>query len=512
MSKHEDLKSSSVQSSDADHSLWSSGNGTLEEAKTTLGRQDIASQLHILLVVCLSAVLSGLGLTCLASSLSVIMPSLSGNDYPWAVSSYAIANMAFIPICGDIAEVFGVFPAMMISTTLFLLGSILCGCTQNVLWLISARVVQGSGGGGLLLLPSIIIADLVPSHRQHFTKSLYLTMLIFAVSVGPLFGNVLAVAHAWRWIFIIKIPLVLVLSGTSFWCRKAGHFSTRVSVLSDFRRMDWTTDILMTVGSVLVGVALTKAYATLLWTSVHVLAPLIAGLYLVCLAVLLGGFPSARSLVPRSIMSNLTTISALVQNILISFVFFTLIYYLPVYYQGCQGSTLTMSGVKLLAIALPASLSALLAGLSSTYLSGYRAQCYIGWILSTLGCGLMTIVQADSPSSYTIAFPILAAMGCGAVYLTTDSPLLVPLPKSSRHGALVLGTFNKSLGAMAGILVNAELLQRGLVDRSQDIPSGQSFYEIASHVHILAAPDKATVQTAVGDSLSAIWHATLGVG
>ena len=46
---------------------------------------------------------------------------------------------------------------MIFATCLFLFGSILCGCAQNMNWLVAARVVQGLGGGGCLTLATVII-------------------------------------------------------------------------------------------------------------------------------------------------------------------------------------------------------------------------------------------------------------------------------------------------------------------------------------------------------------------
>jgi MFS family permease len=41
---------------------------------------------------------------------------------------------------------------MIFATCLFLFGRILCGCAQDINWLVAARVVQGLGGGGCLSL------------------------------------------------------------------------------------------------------------------------------------------------------------------------------------------------------------------------------------------------------------------------------------------------------------------------------------------------------------------------
>jgi MFS family permease len=78
---------------------------------------------------------------------------------------------------------------MIFAIFLFLLGSILCACANNMNWLVAARAVQGLGGGGCLTLTTLIISDTTTLRE----RPKYLAMGAFAWALGTNIG----VGH-WR--------------------------------------------------------------------------------------------------------------------------------------------------------------------------------------------------------------------------------------------------------------------------------------------------------------------------
>ena len=73
---------------------------------------------------------------------------------------------------------------MIFAICLFLFGSILCGCAQNMNWLVAARVVQGLGGGGVLTLATVIISDITTLRE----RPKFLAMGAFAWALGTNIG------------------------------------------------------------------------------------------------------------------------------------------------------------------------------------------------------------------------------------------------------------------------------------------------------------------------------------
>jgi hypothetical protein len=115
--------------------------------------------------------------------------------------------------------------------------------------------------------------------------------------------------------------------------------------------------------------------------------------------------------------------------------------YLPVYFQACLGASPIASGVDLFGIAFTASPFGMLSGISVAQSGRYRPQIWLGWALSVIGIGLMTLLKADSPRSYALGFEVVAGGGIGMVLYTTYFPVLAPIQVEFNAQALAFFTF-----------------------------------------------------------------------
>jgi MFS family permease len=73
--------------------------------------------------------------------------------------------------------------------------------------LIASRVLQGLGGGGLMVLSQALIGEIVPPrHRARYQA--YFAIVFTASSVGgPVIGGVVVHYADWRWLFLANVPL-----------------------------------------------------------------------------------------------------------------------------------------------------------------------------------------------------------------------------------------------------------------------------------------------------------------
>ena len=80
--------------------------------------------------------------------------------YAWVGSAYLLANAASVPSWGKLSDVFGRKPIILTADVIFLCGSIICGVSGSATTLIAGRIVQGLGGGGVVVLVHICVSDL----------------------------------------------------------------------------------------------------------------------------------------------------------------------------------------------------------------------------------------------------------------------------------------------------------------------------------------------------------------
>ena len=81
-------------------------------------------------------------------------------DYTWIGSTYLLAAAAATPTWGKISDIFGRKPVLLTANIVFFVGSLICGVSANIAMLLAGRVIQGIGGGGLIILVNICISDL----------------------------------------------------------------------------------------------------------------------------------------------------------------------------------------------------------------------------------------------------------------------------------------------------------------------------------------------------------------
>ncbi|MCA1481500.1 MFS transporter, partial [Bradyrhizobium sp. NBAIM08] len=119
------------------------------------------------------ATVLGSGLSMLDSTVvNVALPALGASldaslgDLQWVVNGYTLSLAALILLGGSLGDRFGRRRIFVVGVVWFAAGSLLCGLSSTIDWLIAARILQGVGGA--LLVPgslAIISATFVRSDR-----------------------------------------------------------------------------------------------------------------------------------------------------------------------------------------------------------------------------------------------------------------------------------------------------------------------------------------------------------
>ena len=124
-----------------------------------------------------------------------------------ALTSYLLSLAVFIPASGWIADRYGARNVFRIAIVVFTIGSVLCGQSDSLAFLVCSRILQGLGGammvpvGRLLLLRTAAKTELVAAMAWLTTPAL------LGPVVGPPLGGFIVTYLNWRWIFNINIPI-----------------------------------------------------------------------------------------------------------------------------------------------------------------------------------------------------------------------------------------------------------------------------------------------------------------
>src|SRR3954470_19461891 len=121
----------------------------------------------IAIVVVVGAIMSILDTTIVNIALESLSRDLhaSLSGVQWVATGYLLALELVIPLTGWSAERFGARRVWLTSVALFVAGSVLCGLAWSLGSLIFFRVLQGIGGGMIMPVGMILMAQAAGPQR-----------------------------------------------------------------------------------------------------------------------------------------------------------------------------------------------------------------------------------------------------------------------------------------------------------------------------------------------------------
>jgi EmrB/QacA subfamily drug resistance transporter len=415
---------------------------TTEASRTSGGAITRAQFLSLFVAVFLPMLMAAVDQTLLATATPAIAANLGGlRDSSWIAVAYLLASATIVPLYGRLGDHRGKRNMLMWALGVFAVGSAACACAQTMPQLVAARVLQGLGGGGLMMLSHALIGELVPPVERVKYQGYFALMFATASMGGPVIGGFIVSNVSWRWLFVANLPLAAF----------AAWRLTRLPAGERHPRAEGGADI---PGQILFALAcvsllfwLTSGGHRFAWTSGISIA--LAATALASTALLAWNESRQRApFLPVELLRNRTIRLSAILVLLFAACMFSVIFFLPIYLQLGHRMTAQLSGLLL----LPVTAGQVTAAMAAARILRRTGQPHIipvvGMALTSAGLLLLGVLPPSVPLIIVLGF--MTGLGLGTV-MPVNMVVVQTLAGRTKLGAASATTsLSRSTGGAAG--------------------------------------------------------------
>ncbi|WP_241716581.1 MFS transporter [Sulfoacidibacillus ferrooxidans] len=297
------------------------------------------------ILVPINSTMISIGLTSMAQDLHVSIASIA-----WLVTIYLLIMASIQPLSGKLNDTWGRKRTFIAGASLFLVASVGCIASDQLLWLIVFRAIQAMGGA--VMYPAATALIRVNTSDRGMTHAFGILSLVtgLGAAVGPLLGAALIGLGSWRWLFGVNVPVMLACIALAFVAVPESHGKRT--------RIDWGGSGLL-LGVLLGGVLMltgevqVSVYAVIGWT-------LLVGWF--ALRQKKTEYPLIPFVFFRKVRFTVGNVSILLSN----FVMYATILTLPIFLRQRQDMSLQEIGLLLLVFSISMSVCSWLGSAAAT--------------------------------------------------------------------------------------------------------------------------------------------------
>lgn len=166
----------------------------------------------VVFTVCIGAFMAALD----ASIMNVTLPTLMRefhvriHNIEWVSLIYLLTLTGLIVPFGRLADIYGRRVMYTSGFVVFLIGSLLCGLSSNLMYLLIFRTVQAVGAALLQANSVSIVTSATPAAHRGKAIGIQASAQGVGLSVGPAVGGAILSILGWKWIFFVNVPVGII--------------------------------------------------------------------------------------------------------------------------------------------------------------------------------------------------------------------------------------------------------------------------------------------------------------
>jgi EmrB/QacA subfamily drug resistance transporter len=335
---------------------------------------------------------------------------------------------------------------LVTGTVLFAAASFAGGLAGSSGVLIGARLAQGAGAA--MMLPAAL-SILTTTFREGADRVRALGawggMAGLGSAAGVLLGGVLTQSSSWRWVFLVKPPLCVLVLAATFWLIGGDR---RRAQLGSFYILG---AVLSAAGTLLLVYALVRAPAVG-WGSARTITEL-AGAFVLLAAFAANEQRSRNPLLPLSIFRIRGLAAADVTQLIGVAGFIAMFFFLTLYMQDVLGYSPVRTGLAYLPVTAGVGIAA---GVIPRLLSRIGTRpIFVAGALIAAG-GIYWLAQVPVHGSYlsdVLPGMLIMSVGLGAEFVAATTAANAGVPPEAAGLAAALFNASQQIGGALGLAV-----------------------------------------------------------
>ena len=429
-----------------------------------------------------------------ATAMPTIVADLGGfRLFSWAFAAYLLTQAVTIPIYGRLADLYGRKRVFFAGTSIFLLGSLLCGCAWGMVPLVLFRALQGIGAGAILPIATTIIGDIyAPVERarmQGYVSGVYGVAAI----LGPTLGAFVVEHVSWSLVFWVNLPIgaaTFVMLGLFLRERREPRR----------QRIDYLGSALL-----MLGIGAPMLTLVQVGNSDAVTLAALAAVGAVALAALLAHERrAAEPMLPIQLWRNRVVAVGCLAGFFNGALMMAVSGFLPTYVQGAMGRDATAAGVVLAASSVSWAFASMASGRLMIRTS-YRLAATIGGVALVAGSLVLMTLDPASALIRAAAGALLLGIGMGFCNTAFIVSIQASVGWNERGMATSSTMFMRIVGNSVGAAVFGAILNYGIYSHLPE--AGDAVNQLMSPAarQSLGATEIARLTEAVGASLHVVY-------
>ncbi len=474
------------------------------DAAAPMSHRQILEALSGLLLGLFVAILSS---TVVSNALPTIIADLhaSQTTYTWVITATLLATTITTPIWGKLADLTSKKVLVQLGLIVFVAGSAFAGLAQNPAMLISARVIQGVGAGGLTALAQVIMAVMIaPRERGRYSGYLGAVFALATIG-GPLIGGVIVDTSwlGWRWCFYVGVPFAVI---ALIVLQKTLHLPVSTRKV----KVDWAGATLIAASASLLLVWVSFAGHDYDWMSWQT-AAMIGGTVVLALLFVFAESRASEPIVPLHLFRNRTVTLATISSLLIGIAMFGATTFLSQYFQLARGLSPSRAGVMTLPLIGGLAVASTVAGRIITNTGRWKAILVLGGLFMATGFGLMSLLRHDTPYWQAAVFMASVGIGLGMTMQNLVLSVQNQVRPQELGAASSVVAFFRTLGGAVGVSALGAALSNRVAHYTNDGLAAIGVHSTGNgggaipKLAALPAPVRAVVENAFGHGVGNVF-------